>query len=248
MWHLVVLLEELCKRGINFRALAQSIFAQQWGDECCKSKTICDLKVIVWFLCEQKIFIRNDYVNHFILPTASLSKEKNTPVFPEWIDFFIQPHFSALRLKKCLILMRNIIISSWCLWWAVNTIHLRCLFRMNPLVWCLWADVAAKLRSLKRYSVFTFQRMKFMNRTSPYYCRRSVLSLLISALTICPALDDGLHSWCYWCGKRWDCRWQPKSRWTRYNKITLILSTMASRMFMAGYLMEVLLNRVDIKM
>ncbi|HBD2998276.1 TPA: hypothetical protein JLM05_002812 [Escherichia coli] len=26
MWHLVVLLEELCKRGINFRALAQSIF------------------------------------------------------------------------------------------------------------------------------------------------------------------------------------------------------------------------------
>ena len=53
---------------------------------------------------------------------------------------------------------------------------------MNPLVWCLWADVAAKLRSLKRYSVFTFQRMKFMNRTSPYYFRRSVLSLLISAL------------------------------------------------------------------
>ncbi|EBX2988538.1 DNA invertase, partial [Salmonella enterica subsp. enterica serovar Stanley] len=22
-------------------------FAQQWGDECCKSKRICDLKVIV---------------------------------------------------------------------------------------------------------------------------------------------------------------------------------------------------------
>ncbi|RIF70873.1 hypothetical protein UL57_18070 [Shigella boydii] len=64
----------------------------------------------------------------------------------------------------------------------MNTIHLRCLFRMNPLVWCLWADVAAELRSLKRYSVFTFQRMKFMNRTSPHYCRRSVLSLLISAL------------------------------------------------------------------
>ena len=100
MWHLVVLLEELFERGINFRALAQSIFAQQWGDGSCKSKTICDLRVIVWFLCEQKIFIRNDYVNHFILPTASLSKEKNTPVFPEWIDFFIQPHFSALRLKN----------------------------------------------------------------------------------------------------------------------------------------------------
>ncbi|TJA48142.1 hypothetical protein C9218_09490 [Escherichia coli] len=46
---------------------------------------------------------------------------------------------------------------------------------MNPLVWCLWADVAAELRSLKRYSVFTFQRMKFMNRTSPHYCRRSVI-------------------------------------------------------------------------
>lgn len=30
-------------------------------------------------------------------------------------------------------------------------------------------------------------------------------------------------------------------------QITLILSTMASRMFMAGYLMEVLLNLVDIK-
>ena len=100
MWHLVVLLEELCERGINFRALAQSIFAQQWGDGSCKSKTICDLRVIVWFLCEQKIFIRNDYVNHFILPTAWLSKEKNTPVFPEYIDFFIQPHFSALRLKN----------------------------------------------------------------------------------------------------------------------------------------------------
>lgn len=53
-------------------------------------------------------------------------------------------------------------------------------------VWCLWADVAAKLRSLKRYSVFTFQRMKFMNRTSPYYFRRSVLSLLISALIYAP--------------------------------------------------------------
>ncbi|EFB7641244.1 recombinase family protein [Escherichia coli] len=47
MWHLVVLLEELCERGINFRALAQSIFAQQWGDGSCKSKTICDLKVNV---------------------------------------------------------------------------------------------------------------------------------------------------------------------------------------------------------
>ena len=64
--------------------------------------------------------------------------------------------------------------------------HLRCLFRMNPLVWCLWADVAAKLRSLKRYSVFTFQRMKFMNRTNLHYCRRSVLSLLISALIYAP--------------------------------------------------------------
>ncbi|MBW6086773.1 hypothetical protein KZ779_24225 [Escherichia coli] len=48
MWHLVVLLEELCERGINFRALAQSIFAQQWGGtNAVKSKTICDLKVIV---------------------------------------------------------------------------------------------------------------------------------------------------------------------------------------------------------
>ncbi|HIA3423347.1 TPA: recombinase family protein [Escherichia coli] len=47
MWHLVVLLEELCERSINFRALAQSIFAQQWGDESCKSKTICNLNIIV---------------------------------------------------------------------------------------------------------------------------------------------------------------------------------------------------------
>ncbi|QJU27984.1 recombinase family protein [Escherichia coli] len=46
MWHLVVLLEELCGRGINFRALAQSIFAQQWGDGSCKSKIICDLRFI----------------------------------------------------------------------------------------------------------------------------------------------------------------------------------------------------------
>ncbi|HBE5263328.1 TPA: recombinase family protein [Escherichia coli] len=83
MRHLAVLLEELCERGINFRALTLPIFAQQWGDESCKSKTISNLNVIVRFLCEQKIFIRNDYVNHFIFPTASMSKEKNTPVFPE---------------------------------------------------------------------------------------------------------------------------------------------------------------------
>ncbi len=82
MWHLVVLLEELCKRGINFRALAQSIFAQQWGDECCKSKRICDLKVIVLFLCEQKIFIRNDYVNHFIFADGLIVERKEYPRIP----------------------------------------------------------------------------------------------------------------------------------------------------------------------
>ncbi|EGO6624167.1 hypothetical protein GYM29_004172 [Escherichia coli] len=47
MWHLVVLLEELCERGINFRALTLPIFAQQWVDESCKSKTICNLNIIV---------------------------------------------------------------------------------------------------------------------------------------------------------------------------------------------------------
>ncbi|OSL70973.1 putative DNA-invertase from prophage CP4-44 [Escherichia coli TA054] len=51
MWHLVVLLEELCERGINFRALAQSIFAQQWGANAVKvkqsaiSKLLCDFYV-----------------------------------------------------------------------------------------------------------------------------------------------------------------------------------------------------------
>ena len=69
-----------------------------------------------------------------------------------WMDWLFYPTtLQRTAFKKCLILMRNIIISSWCLWWAVNTIHLRCLFRMNPLVWCLWADVAAELRSLRRY-------------------------------------------------------------------------------------------------
>ncbi|MFL4144394.1 hypothetical protein P9371_20750, partial [Escherichia coli] len=61
--------------------------------------------VTAWTATSEKRYLhrilnRLDYVNHFILPTASLSKEKNTPVFPEWIDFFIQPHFSALRLKN----------------------------------------------------------------------------------------------------------------------------------------------------
>ena len=69
-----------------------------------------------------------------------------------WMDWLFYPTtLQRTAFKKCLILMRNIIISSWCLWWAVNTIHLRCLFRMKPLVWCLRADVAAELRSLRRY-------------------------------------------------------------------------------------------------
>ncbi|UMS25785.1 glyoxalase [Escherichia coli] len=46
------------------------------------------------------------------MPTASLSKEKNTPVFPEWIDFFIQPHFSALRLKNASFLCGILILPS----------------------------------------------------------------------------------------------------------------------------------------
>lgn len=86
-----------------------------------------------------------------------------------------------------------------------------------------------------------------MNRTSPHYCRRSVLSLLISALIYAPpgmtaftpdvigvVNDETVDG-----SQRVD---------ERGTTITLILSTMASRMFMAGYLMEVLLNRVDIKM
>ncbi|ENG09394.1 putative glyoxalase II, partial [Escherichia coli P0305260.6] len=39
------------------------------------------------FLCEQKIFISNDYISHFILPTASLSKDKRTTVLSEKSDF-----------------------------------------------------------------------------------------------------------------------------------------------------------------
>ena len=44
-------------------------------------------EIIVWFLCEQKIFISNDYISHFILPTASLSKDKRTTVLSEKSDF-----------------------------------------------------------------------------------------------------------------------------------------------------------------
>ena len=85
-----------------------------------------------------------------------------------------------------------------------------------------------------------------MNRTSPYYCRRSVLSLLISALIYAPpgmvAFTTNV------IGVVNDETVDGNQKWmNEVQQITLILSTMASRMFMAGYLMEVLLNLVDIK-
>lgn len=118
--------------------------------QCCKGKIIWFINIIVWFLCEQKIFISNDYISHFILPTASLSKDKRTTVLSEKSDFFIQLHFQRTACKKCLF-MRDIIISSWCLGerWTQYT----CAVSSGwiPWVWCLRADVAAELRSLRRY-------------------------------------------------------------------------------------------------
>ena len=85
-----------------------------------------------------------------------------------------------------------------------------------------------------------------MNRTSPYYCRRSVLSLLISALIYAP---PGMAAFTTnVIGVVNDETVDGNQKWmNEVQQITLILSTMASRMFMAGYLMEVLLNLVDIK-
>lgn len=81
-----------------------------------------------------------------------------------------------------------------------------------------------------------------MNRTSPYYCRRSVLSLLISALIYAP---PGMAAFTTNVigvvnDETVDGNQKVDERGTTNN-------TMASRMFMAGYLMEVLLNLVDIK-
>lgn len=85
-----------------------------------------------------------------------------------------------------------------------------------------------------------------MNRTSPYYCRRSVLSLLISALIYAP---PGMAAFTTNVigvvnDETVDGNQKVDERGTTNN--THIIN-MASRMFMAGYLMEVLLNLVDIK-
>ncbi|EFG8165061.1 hypothetical protein GJ608_09415 [Escherichia coli] len=51
MWHLVVLLEELCERGINFRALANLYLPNNGGTNAVKvkqsaiSKLLCDFYV-----------------------------------------------------------------------------------------------------------------------------------------------------------------------------------------------------------
>ncbi|STM69124.1 outer membrane protein [Escherichia coli] len=86
-----------------------------------------------------------------------------------------------------------------------------------------------------------------MNRTSPHYCRRSVLSLLISALIYAP---PGMTAFTpdvigVVNDETVDGSQRVDERGTTNN--THIIN-LASRMFMAGYLMEVLLNRVDIKM
>lgn len=56
--------------------------------QCCKGKIIWFINIIVWLLCEQKIFISNDYISHFILWTASLSKNKRTTVLSEKSVFY----------------------------------------------------------------------------------------------------------------------------------------------------------------
>lgn len=51
----------------------------------------------------------------------------------------------------------------------MNTIHLRCFFRMNFLVWCLRADVAAELRLLRRYYyLFNGMELKLVDTCSIY--------------------------------------------------------------------------------
>lgn len=103
----------------------------------------------MWFLCEQKIFISNDYISHFILPTASLSKDKRTTVLSEKSDFYP----TTLQRTAC----KN--ASFLC---GISSFHhdvfgerwtqYTCAVSSGwILVWCLRADVAAELRSLRRY-------------------------------------------------------------------------------------------------
>ncbi|ATB73729.1 hypothetical protein DNR33_25495 [Escherichia coli] len=77
----------------------------------------------------------------------------------------------------------------------MNTIHLRCLFRMNPLVWCLRADVAAELRLLRRYSVLSihFSEDEIYEQNQSLLFSPLSTFLIDSCHDICPAWDDGLH-------------------------------------------------------
>ncbi len=94
-----------------------------------------------------------------------MSKEKNTPYFLKRLTFYpIILQHNVLKMPHSYAEYHHFIMMSL-MSGEHNTLALS--LQDESPVWCLWADVAAKLRSLKRYSVFTFQRMKFMNRTSP---------------------------------------------------------------------------------
>lgn len=85
-----------------------------------------------------------------------------------------------------------------------------------------------------------------MNRTNLHYCRRSVLSLLISALIYAP---PGMAAFTpdvigVVNDETVDGSQKVDERGTTNN--THIINH-TSRMFMVGYLMKVLLNLVDIK-
>ncbi len=99
--------------------------------------------------------------------------------------------------------------------------------------WCLWADVAAKLRSLKRYSVLLFRGWNLW--TGPVPIIVAAQSFLIDiCLDICPARDGCLHYNVIGVVNDETVDGNQKVD-ERVQQITLILSTMASRMFMAGF-------------
>ncbi len=74
--------EELWERGINFRALTLPIFAQNGGTKAVKVKQSAISMLLCDFMWAEDIHQKR-LCKSFYFSAASMSKEKNTPVFPE---------------------------------------------------------------------------------------------------------------------------------------------------------------------
>ncbi|VED06720.1 invertase fragment, truncated protein [Escherichia coli] len=98
MRHLAVLLEELCERGINFRALTLPIFAQHEGTKAVKVKQ----SAISMLLCD--FYVSRRYSSERLCKSFFFRRlhveRKEYAVFPEKIDFFIQSSLQQQCLKK----------------------------------------------------------------------------------------------------------------------------------------------------